>query len=132
MKSSYFSGVAGLWFVFWIVRLLFGMISNYTYYIYTVQGRTELLIYAGLALLGLAIFLYFYLKDNGGRLAYRFSKDGRCPECFSKVNGSDFCPKCGRDVRQKNCSRVCWNCGYVEVDPSVCSCPKCGREFKKE
>ena len=96
------------------------------------RGRVFLALYFLALLLGLAFFGYLLLRTHAPKMMYKVNKESRCPDCYAKLKDvTDFCPKCGKDLRERAESRFCWNCGYEELDKNSTSCPKCGREYKK-
>lgn len=128
MRNSLQGVIAGFWLIFWSVRIL----ADYDRFIRTPDGRLFLALYGLAIALGVLFVLYLVIKARAPKLLYRVNRSARCPECYARLNaGTEFCPKCGKDLRERAESRFCWNCGYEETDRNATSCPKCGREYRK-
>ncbi len=128
MRASFSSLIAAFWLIFWSARVL----VDYNWLVNTERGRVFLALYLLAILLGVLFLLWLLYKKHAPKMLYTVKRSSRCPDCYSKLkDGTDFCPKCGRDLRETSESRICWNCGYEESDKNSTSCPKCGREYKK-
>ncbi|MBO4551767.1 MAG: zinc ribbon domain-containing protein [Candidatus Methanomethylophilaceae archaeon] len=128
MRTSYQGVIAAFWLIFWSARIL----VDYDRMIRYEQGRVFLALYFLAVLLGVMFLAYLLMKKHAPKMLYRMNRSSRCPDCYSKVKkGVDFCPKCGKDLREREEARICWFCGYEELDRNSTSCPKCGREYKK-
>ena len=128
MRTSTQGIIAAFWLIFWSARIL----VDYDRMIRTENGRLFLLLYALAIALGLLFLGYLAFKKHGPKVLYSVNRSSRCPDCYSKLRkGEDFCPKCGKDLREREEARICWFCGYEELNKNSTSCPKCGREYKK-
>ena len=128
MRTSFSGVIAAFWLIFWSARLL----SQYDWLMRSKDGRLMLILYIAMILLGVLFLGWLLLKKHAPRMMYKVNRGSRCPDCYAKLkDGSDFCPKCGKDLTERSESRFCWNCGYEEMDKNSTSCPKCGREYKK-
>ena len=121
--------MAAFWLIFWSARLL----SQYDWLMRSDDGRLLFALYILMILLGVLFLGWLLLRKHAPKMLYSVNRSSRCPDCYSKlVEGTEFCPKCGKDLRERDESRICWYCGYEELDPNSTSCPKCGREFRKD
>ena len=128
MRTSTQGVIAAFWLIFWSARILVDYDRLITYE----RGRIFLMLYFTALMLGLLFFLYLLMRKHAPKALYSMNRSSRCPDCYSKLKEStEFCPKCGKDLRDRTESRICWYCGYEELDRNSTSCPKCGREFKK-
>ena len=128
MRTSTQGIIAAFWLIFWSARIL----MDYDRMVRTENGRLFLMMYALAIALGLLFLGYLAFKKHGPKVLYSVNRSSRCPDCYSKLAaGADFCPKCGKDLREREEPRTCWYCGYEELDKNSTSCPKCGREYKK-
>ena len=128
MRTSWQGVIAAFWLIFWSARVL----VDYDRLISYERGRIFLALYGLAILLGVLFLAYILMKKHAPKVLYKMDRTSRCPDCYWKLKeGTEFCPKCGKDLRERAESRICWNCGYEEIDSKVTSCPKCGREFKK-
>ena len=86
-------------------------------------------IYYGSAFAVIAVFgsiVYFIQKKvfNPKIVAVRRIKDNKCPNCSFPLDLSyDFCPKCGRKLKEK-----CANCGRMRIR-DLSHCPFCGKRI---
>ena len=128
-RTSISGIIAAFWLIFWSVRLL----SQYDWLMRSENGRLLFALYILMILLGVLFLGWLLLRKHAPKMLYSVNRSSRCPDCYSKlVEGTEFCPKCGKDLRERDESRICWYCGYEELDPNSTSCPKCGREFRKD
>ncbi len=128
MRVTFSGVIAAFWLIFWSVRIL----ADYDRLIRYEQGRVFLALYFLALLLGVLFVVFLLYKKHAPKMMYSVNRSARCPDCYAKLKpGTDFCPKCGKDLRERAESRICWNCGYEELDKNSTSCPKCGREYKK-
>ena len=128
MRTSTGGVIAAFWLIFWSARILMDFDRLITY----PRGRLFLALYGLAVLLGVLFLLYLLLRKHAPKVLYTMDRSSRCPDCYAKlVKGTEFCPKCGKDLRERAESRICWYCGYEELNKNSTSCPKCGREFKK-
>ena len=85
------------------------------------------IIYYGTALLAVAIFggIVYYIQKkvfDSKKVAIRRLKDNKCPNCsFSPIASYDFCPKCGRQLKER-----CPECGKLKIK-DLPYCPFCGK-----
>ena len=127
-RTSFLGVIAAFWLIFWSARVL----MDYNWLIGTERGRVFLALYILAILLGVLFLAWLLFKNHAPKMLYSVNRSSRCPDCYYKLkDNTDFCPKCGKDLRERAESRICWNCGYEELDKNSTSCPKCGREYKK-
>ena len=85
-------------------------------------------IYYGSALLTIVIFggIVYYIQKkvyDPKVIAIRRLKDNKCPNCsFTLDQSYDFCPKCGKRLKEK-----CSNCGNLKMK-NLPYCPSCGKK----
>ena len=128
MRATFSGLIAAFWLIFWSVRIL----ADYDRLMSYDNGRLLLVLYFLAVAMGVLFILYLVMREHAPKMLYSVNRSSRCPDCYAKLKGmSDFCPKCGKDLRERADSRICWNCGYEETDSKATSCPKCGREYKK-
>lgn len=130
MRINYVPIFPALWAIICAVNILI----NYDYYMMTENGRLLLFLFAVMMVLCALLTVYLAMPDLIPRLMQRMSPGKRCPVCYSKLNGSDFCPKCGQVVgKDTGCTLMgrCGKCGASVNDSEAEFCPKCGNMLRK-